>query len=82
MHCTACECWKENVLYFDSFVVNKIIKFTRNKHIKRNFYRIQAYDSIMCVYFCVGFIDFMLKDKSLLENTNLFSLNQYKNNDK
>ena len=33
-------------------------------------------------YFCIGFIDFMLKGKSFLEYTNLFSLNEYKNNDK
>ena len=41
-------------------------------------YRIKAYDSIMCGYSCIGFIDFMLKGKSLLEHTNLFSLNEYK----
>ena len=33
-------------------------------------------------YFCTGFIDFMLKCKSLLEYTNLFSPNEYKKNDK
>ena len=31
----------------------------------------------MCEYFCIGFIDFMLRGKSLLEYTNLFSLNKY-----
>ena len=36
----------------------------------------------MCGYFCIGFIDFMLKDKSLVEYTKLFSLNEYKKNDK
>ena len=36
----------------------------------------------MCGYFCIGFIDFMLKGKSLLEYTNLFSPNEYKKNDK
>ena len=41
----------------------------------------QVYDSLMCGYFCIGFIDFMLKDKSLLEYTNLFSPNNYKKND-
>ena len=35
----------------------------------------------MCGYFCVGFIDFMLKDKSLLDYTNLSS-NDYEKNDK
>ena len=27
----------------------------------------------MCEYFCIGFIDFMLKDKLFLDHTNLFS---------
>ena len=35
----------------------------------------------MCGHFCIGFIDFMLKGKSLLEYTNSFSLN-YEKNDK
>ena len=42
-----------------------------------NIYKVQAYDSIMCVYFCIGFIDFMLNGKSFLEYTNLFSPNKY-----
>ena len=36
----------------------------------------------MCGYFCIGFIDFMLKDRSLLEYTNLFSPYEYEMNDK
>ena len=28
-------------------------------------------------YFCIGFIDFMLKDQSLLDYINSFSLNEY-----
>ena len=32
----------------------------------------------MCGYSCIGFIDFMLKGKSLSEYTNLFSPNEYK----
>ena len=32
----------------------------------------------MCGYFWIGFIDFMLKGKSLLDFTNLFSTNDYK----
>ena len=39
-------------------------------------------DLIMCRYFCVGFIDFLLKCRSLLEYTNLFSPNDYKKSDK
>ena len=36
----------------------------------------------MCGYFCIGLMDFMLKGKSLLDYTNLFSLNDYEKNDK
>ena len=53
-----------------------------NENVKTNIYRIQAYDSIMLVYFCIQGIDFMLKGKSLLEYTNVFSPNEYKKNEK
>ena len=53
-----------NVTYFDSFGVEhipkEIIKFIEN----RNIFTIQAYDSIMCGCFCIGFIDFMFQGKS------------------
>ena len=42
----------------------------------------QASDSIMFGYFCVGFINFMLESKRLLDFTNLFSPNDYEKNDK
>ena len=76
----------ENVNYLDSFGVEhipkEIRKFIRNKNIATNTFRIQTCDSIMCGYFCSGFIDFMLKGKSLLEYTNLVFPNEYKKNDK
>ena len=57
-----------NVTYFDSFEVEyiqkKITKFIGNKNIITNIYRMQAYDSITCEYFSIGFIDFILKGKS------------------
>ena len=58
------------------------IKFIGNKNIIINIYRIQMYNSIMCGYFCIGFINFMLKGECLLEYTNLFSPNKHKKNDK
>ena len=76
----------ENETYFDSFGVahisKEISKLIGNKSILTNIYRIQACDSIMCGYFCIGFIDFMLEGKSLLDYTNLFYPNKYKKNDK
>ena len=56
------------VTYFDSFGVEhipkEIKKFVKNENIKRNIIRIQAYDPIMCGYFCIGFIDFIFKRKT------------------
>ena len=65
-----------DVTYFDSFGVKDIPKeiriFISNKNIKTNIFRIPAYDSIMCGYFCIGFIDFILAGKILPEFTNHF----------
>ena len=48
----------ENITYFDSFGVEyipkEIKKFIGNKNIVTNINRIQAYDSIMCGYYCIG----------------------------
>ena len=72
-----------DIVYFDSVslehIPNEIKKFIGNKNIITNIYRIQAYNSIMCAYFCIEFLDFMLKGKSLLGYTNLFSPNDYEN---
>ena len=54
---------------------------SQNKNIKTNIFRIQAYDSIMCGYFCIRFINFIFKGKTLTEYTNLFSRNDFKRND-
>ena len=74
-----------SVTYFDSFGVEhipKVIKtFINNKNRKTNIFRIQVYDSIMCSYFCIEFIDFMFAGKTLTEFTNLFSPNNFKKND-
>ena len=75
----------KTVAYFDSFGVEhfpkEIMKFIGNKNIITNIFRIQAYDSIMCSYFCIGFINFMFNGNSLADFTNLFSPNDFKKND-
>ena len=67
-----------NVTFFDTFGVEhipkEIIKSIENRNINTNIFRIKAYDS-MCGYFCIGFIDFMFKGKTLTEYTNIFSPN-------
>ena len=51
------------VVYFDSFGIEhtpkEIEHVIGNKEIKANIFRIQAYDSIMCGYFCIEFINYM-----------------------
>ena len=73
------------VTYFDIFGVEHIPKeikaFIKNKKIKTNIFREQAYDSVMRGYFYIGFIDFMFKRKHLTEYTNIFSPNNFKKND-
>ena len=74
-----------NVTYFDSFGVKHIPKeikiFIDKSIIVTNIFGIQANDSVMCGYFCIRFIDFMLKGKTLTDFTNLFSPNIFKKND-
>ena len=82
-------------VYFDSFgvehITKEINKFIRseelgyvvgNKEIKANIFRLQAYDSVMCGYYCIKFINYMLEGTVLLDFTNLFSPNDFKKNDK
>ena len=82
----------KNIIYFDSFGVEhipkEIMKFidnkqsssakARNKSVITNIYRIQAYDSIMCGYFCIGFIKFNFNGNSLTDYTSFFSPNDLK----
>ena len=76
----------DNVTYFNSFKVEHSSKETKNfrgnKKITINIFRTRTYDSIMCGYFCIGYIDFMLRSKNLLEYTSLFSPGEYEKNDK
>ena len=73
------------VIYFDSFGVEHIPKeikrFIEHKNIKRNIFRIQADNSIMYGYFCIGFIDLMFAGRSLIDFTSLFSPYEFKKND-
>ena len=55
-----------DITYFDSFSVKHIPKeikaFINNKNIKSNIFRIQAYDSVMCGYFCMDLLILCLKE--------------------
>ena len=74
-----------DVTYFDSFGVEHIPQqirtFIENKKHKNKYFRVQAYGSIMCGYFCTGFLDFMLARITLTDFGNLFLPNNFKRND-
>ena len=79
-------CNKNKIVYINSSGVEhipEVIKeFIGNKNIKANIYRVQSNNSIMCGYFCIGFIDFMLAGKTLIDYTNLFSPYDFDKNDR
>ena len=58
----------KSITYFDScgveHISKEIKKFIDNKNIITTIFRIQAYDSAMCGYFCIKFIDFIFNGNS------------------
>ena len=84
-HWIALFCKRNEIVYLNSFgvehVPEEIKEFIGNKNIKANIFRVQANDSVMCEYFCIRFIDFMLAGKRLTDYTSLFSLHDFKKDD-
>ena len=76
---------RNEIVYFNSFGVEhgleEIKEFVGNKNIKANIFGVQANDSVMCGYFWIGFIDFMLTGKKLTDYANMFSPYDFKKND-
>ena len=66
------------IIYFDSFGAEHVSKEIKNsldiKTKKINIFRIQENNSQMCGYFCIGFIDFMLAGKTLIDYTSLLCI--------
>ena len=85
-HWIALHVKNNEITSFDSFgvehVPNEIMYFARDKNIKTNIFRIQAENSMMCGYFCIGFIDFMFAGTNSIDFTSLFSSYDFKKNDK
>ena len=65
--------------YFDSFgvehVPKEIRRFIGNKNMQTSIFRIQTCNSVVCGYFRIGFIDYMLAGKTLIDYTSLFKRN-------
>ena len=66
-HWIALFCNRSEIVYFDGFgvehVPEEIKEFVGDKNIKVHIFRVQANNSVMCGYFCIEFIDFMLARK-------------------
>ena len=59
-------------------ILKEIKSFINKSTITTNIFRKQGYDSVICGYFCIGFIGFMPEGKTLTDFTNLFSPNNFK----
>ena len=83
-HWIALFCNRNEIVYFDSFgvehVPEEIKEFVGNKNIIANIFRVQANNSVMCGYFCIGFIDSVLAGKKLTDFTSLFSPHDFEMN--
>ena len=79
-------CNRSEIVYFDKFSVEyvpeEIKEFVGNKNIKANIFRVQTNNSVMCGYFCIGFINFVLAGKKLTDFNSLFFPYDFKKNDK
>ena len=77
---------KSEIVYFDSFgaehIPEEIKEFIENKNKKTKIFRVQANNSVMCGYICIGFVDFMLAGKKLSDFTTLFFPYDFDKNDK
>ena len=75
-------CNRSEIVYFDSFGVERvpeeIKELVGNKNIIANIFRVQANDSVICGYFGIGFIDFMLAGKKQTGFTSMCSPYDYK----
>ena len=83
-HWIALFCKRSEIVCFDSFGVEHVPEETKdfigNKNIKANIFRVQVNKSIMCGYFCMGFIEFMFAGKNLTDFTNFFSPYDFEKN--
>ena len=83
-HWIALFCNKSEIVYVDSFVVEhvpeEIKEFIGNTNIKGNIFRVQANNSVMRGYFCIGFIDFMLAGKKMTNFTSFFTPHDFDKN--
>ena len=71
-------------VYFKSFgieyIPQEVWNKIKDKSFAHNIFRIQDHKSIICGFYCIAFIEYMLAGKTLFDFTNLFPPNDYKKN--
>ena len=75
---------KNIAVYFDSFgieyIPQEVLSKIKDKSITHNIFRIQVHESIICGFYCIAFIEYLLVGETFLDYTNLFSPNDYNKN--
>ena len=68
-------------MYFDSFRTNyipqEVLKKIKDKSITHSIFQVQSDDFIMCGFYYIAFIEYMIAGKTLLDYTSLFAPNDY-----
>ena len=79
---------RNTAVYFGSFgieyIPQEVLKKIKDKAITDNIFKIQDNNSVICRFFCIAFVEYILAGQleTLLDYSYLFSLNEYKKNDK
>ena len=85
-HCVSLFIDRNTAVYLDSFgieyIPQEVLNKIKDKSITHNIFRIQDDESIMCGFYCIAFIGYMLAGKTLLDFTNFFFPNDYEKHDK
>ena len=70
---------RNTAVYFDCFAIEcippEVLNKINDKSITHNIFRIEGNNSIMCGFYCIAFVGYMLAGKILLDYTDLSSPN-------
>ena len=85
LHWIALFCNRSEIIFLAIFGVDhfpeEIKEFVGNTNIIANIFRVQAKNPVMCGYFCIQFIGFMLAGKKVTDFTSMFSPYDFKKTD-
>ena len=73
---------KYNCIVWIEYVLQEVSNKIKDKSITHDILRIQDKDSIICGFYCIPLIEYMLLGKAVLDYNNLFYPNEYEKNDK